>query len=78
VRGSKKEGLPDARWRAGLERLAAANRAAARRRLRALTLEGALREFEQLVREFDEQFGALPRPKARPVALIRYLRNRKP
>ena len=58
--------------------MAAANREAERRRLRALTLESALRQFEQLVRELDEAFGVLPRPRTHSVALIRWIRNRKP
>ena len=69
----------DEQWVAGLKRMGAANRRATRRRLRSLTLEQGLREFEQLVREAESAFGERPAVERRthPVGLVYYWRKAK-
>lgn len=70
----------DALWSERWERLGAANEAARRERLRAFTLEAAIREFEDLCREVHAAFDKPPvaRPhlaRSHPVGLIKYTRG---
>ncbi|GEM_PF-5834445 len=50
----------DEKWVRSLERLAAANAAANRERLRRLTLEESIREFEALCEEVHRGFPEVP------------------
>jgi len=73
----QRTGGADPRWAERWERLGAANEAARRERLRALTLEGALREFEELCREVHVAFEHPPLPRSHPVGLIKYVREKR-
>ena len=53
-------------------RMAQANERARREHLRGLTLEGALREFEQLCEEIHREFGSPMNNLSHPVGLIKY------
>ncbi len=65
----------DARWTERWKSLGAANDAARRERLRAFTLEGAIREFEDLCREVHATFDRTPLPRSHPVGLVKYTRG---
>ena len=65
----------DPLWSERWQRLASASEAARRRRLRALTLEESIREFEALCREVHDAFGASPLPRSHPVGLIKYVKS---
>jgi hypothetical protein len=67
----------DALWSKRWERLGAANEAARRQRLRALTLERAIREFEDLCREVHGTFDKPPMPRSHPVGLVKYTRTER-
>jgi hypothetical protein len=65
----------DAAWVEGLRRLAERNEQARRQRLRRLTLESALREFEVHCAEAHEAFASFDRrdgPKSHPLGLIKF------
>jgi hypothetical protein len=57
------------------DRMSAANQAARRDRLRALTLEAALREFEELCREIHALHEGSSGRLSHPVGLIKYTRR---
>ena len=61
------------RWR----RLGAANDAARRERLRALTLEEAIRQFEDLCREVHAAFDKRQVARSHPVGLVKYTRGER-
>ena len=67
----------DARWAGQLERLSAANERARRERMKALTLEAALREFEELCREVHQAYDGPSLRRSHPVGLIKYVRDRE-
>ena len=69
-------GAADAIWSERWKRLGAANEVARRRRLRALTLEGAIREFEDLCREIHAVFEKPAERRSHPVGLIKYTRGK--
>jgi hypothetical protein len=71
-------GEMDALWSERWKRLAAANEAARRQRLRAFTIERAIREFETLCREVHAAFDSRPIPRSHPVGLVRYVRGKRP
>ena len=61
----------DSRWIAGLARLAKANARAHRERLRQLTREDAIREFEALCEEVHGEFPDVPARRDHPVGLVK-------
>lgn len=65
----------DAVWSERWERLGAANEAARRERLKSFTLEGAIREFEDLCREVHATFEKPPVARSHPVGLVKYTRG---
>jgi len=71
----RREGAMEPRWAERLKRLAAANEAARRKRLRSLTPESAFREFEELCREIHAAFDGPALPRTHPVGLVKYLRR---
>jgi hypothetical protein len=74
---STESGALDSSWAERLKRLAKANAAAHRARLRALTVESALREFEQLCREVHALYDVEQdeAPRTHPVGLIKLYRQ---
>ncbi|MBN1417640.1 MAG: hypothetical protein JXP34_02630 [Planctomycetes bacterium] len=72
----RQEGAAGPRWAERFQRLAAANEAARTARLRALTLESALREFEDLCGELHAAFDEPAFVRTHPVGLIKYMRDR--
>jgi hypothetical protein len=67
----------DELWVERLERLAAVNEKVNRERMQALTLEEALRRFEQLCREIHTEIDRSSLPRSHPVGLIKYVRSRR-
>jgi hypothetical protein len=64
-------------WVKRLERLSTANETARRRRLASLTLESALREFEELCREVQDQYRGDFEHRPHPVGLVYYIMSAK-
>jgi hypothetical protein len=65
----------DSSLRSKLERLAKANETASLERLRSLTLESAIHEFEELCREVHDAFPDVSCPRSHPVGLIKLMRQ---
>ena len=77
--GTTRRAVPesDARWAERWKRLGAANEAARRERLRSLTLEEALREFEDLCRKVHAAFDVSAVARSHPVGLVKYTRRQR-
>ncbi len=58
-----------------MDRMRAANEKARRTRMRAMTIDAALREFEQLCREVEARRQGSSGRRTHPVGLVKYTRS---